>query len=104
MTICFTAKRQAVGFNQNFVARPMGISGFKIQSAFAVVMQGTRIMKPRAPVFKRNRGFTIDAPASFLYGTASHLAPIFVVFGLVHFTLKCKSDRTQVKDEIVYIG
>jgi hypothetical protein len=82
MTVRVAAKRLAVGFNQNFTARPMGISGFKIQTAFAVVMQDTRIMKPRAPVFKRNRGFTIDAPVSFLQYTAGHLAPISVAFGL----------------------
>jgi hypothetical protein len=66
MTIRVAAKRQAVGFNQNFAAWPMGISGFIIQTAFAVVMQGARIVKSRASVFKRNRSFTIDAPASFL--------------------------------------
>jgi hypothetical protein len=66
MTLCGAAKRQSIGSNQNFAARPMGISGFKIQTAFAVVVQGALIMKTRAPVFERNRDFTVDASASFL--------------------------------------
>ena len=82
MTVRVAAKRLAVGFNQNFTARPMGISGFKIQAAFAVVVQNTRIVKSRAPVFKRNRGFTINAPVSFLESTVGHLIPISVAFGL----------------------
>jgi hypothetical protein len=66
MTIRLAAKRQAVGFDAYFAARPMGVSGFKIQPAFAVIVHNTRVMKPRAPVFKRNRGFTMNAPASLV--------------------------------------
>jgi hypothetical protein len=74
MTVCGAAKRQTIGFNNNFAARPLGIGGFKIQTAFTVVVQRPGIFEPRTPVFKRNRSFTIDASASSLQGTASHPA------------------------------
>ena len=66
LSAVIAGKRKVIGFDKNLAARPLGIFGFKIQTALTVVMQGARIMKPRALVFKRNRGFIVYSSVSFL--------------------------------------
>ena len=90
MSIGVVAKRQVVRCDAYFAARSLGISGFKIQAAFAVVIQCARILIPRAPVFKRNRNFKAYASASFLYGTAGHWAPILASIRLTIMKVKLR--------------